>query len=118
MSTVITHAAGTIIPAALRDWSANAEIRSIIHTILGRPDPDITKRPTGLRRGSLTLVFATGADAYAARAVLAVTQPLTLANSGVDEVAMTFVVAGGDLGEVLGAASEWTLDVPFQEITP
>lgn len=118
MTTTITHASGVIAPAALRDWSANADLRSIIHTILGRSDPDITKRPTGLRRGSLTLVFATGADAYAARAVLAVTQPLALANSGVDEVAMTFVVAGGDLGEVLGAASEWTLDVPFQEITP
>lgn len=118
MSTTITHSGGVIAPAAMRGWSASAEVRSIVHTILGRPDPDITRRPTGLRRGTLTLVFGTGAAAYAARAVLATPQRLTLANSVVAQVAMTFVVAGGELGDVLGDAGEWTLSVPFQEVSP
>lgn len=119
MSTTITHAGGIITPSALRGWSASAPINSRVHNILGRPDPDITVRPAGLRRGTLTLVFGTGAEAYAARGVLAVTQPLTLVNSGVAQVSMTFVVAtesGGELGEVLGRAGEWTITVPFQEI--
>lgn len=117
MATVITHAAGTITPAALEEWEASAETRSIVHTILGRPDPDITSRPTGLRRGKLTLTFASGADAYAARKVLAVPQVLTLANPAVAQISMTFIVAGGDLGDVLKRAGHWTLTVPFQEIS-
>lgn len=116
MSTTITHASGVITPTALQGWEAAAPARSIVHDIMGRPDPDITKRPTGLRRGTLTLVFASGQAAYAARAVLAVTQPLTLAHDSIAQVGMLFVVAGGDLGDVLGAANEWTLSVPFQEI--
>lgn len=115
--TTITHAGGVITPVALEGWEASAQARSIVHTILGRPDPDITLRPTGLRSGTLTLVFATGADAYAARAVLAVPQQLTLANSTVAQVSMLFIVAGGDLGEVIADSGEWRLSVPFQEVS-
>lgn len=93
-------------------------MRSKVHTILGRPDPDITKRPTGLRSGTLQLKFTTEAAAVAARAVLAVTQPLTLANSVVGAVGMVFVVADGELGEVLSEAGAWSLSVPFREIAP
>lgn len=100
----------------MQEWRATAEARSIVHSILGRADPDITLRPSGLRRGEFTVVFPTGAAAAAARAVLAVPQPLTLSNSGVAEVAMQFVVAGGDLGEVLNGGGVWSLSVPFQEI--
>lgn len=115
VSTTIAHAGGTIV-AHMSSFEGRAEVRSIVHTILGRPDPDITIRPTGLRKGTLTLVFETGAAAAAARAVLAVTQPLTLSNSGVDEVSMPFVVAGGDLGQVLSSGGVWSLEVPYQEI--
>lgn len=118
MSTSITHAAGVITPAAMKGWDARADTRSLVHTILGRPDPDVTLRPTGMRRGALTLVFADGAAAYSARAILAVPQLLTLANPDVAQVSMPFVVAGGELGDVLGAAGEWTLTVPFQEVSP
>jgi hypothetical protein len=116
VSTTVIHAGGVISPSAMRGWDARADARSIVHTVLGRTDPDITARPTGLRKGTLTLVFTTGAEAYAARAVLAVTQPLTLSNSEIAEVAMSFVVAGGELGDVLGAAGDWTIEVPFQEV--
>lgn len=116
MSTTITHAGG-IITAYMPNFEGDTPLRSIVHTILGRPDPDITKRPAGLRNGTLTLVFDTGAAAAAARAVLAVTQPLTLTNSGVSEVSMQFVVAGGDLGQVLSTGGKWSLEVPYQEIT-
>ncbi|WP_449408366.1 hypothetical protein [Microbacterium maritypicum] len=115
MSTTITHAGGTIT-GSMQEWDANAEARSIVHTILGRADPDITLRPTGLRRGEFTLVFPSGAEAAAARAVLAVPQSLSLSNSGVDEVAMQFVVAGGDLGHSLSSGGVWSLRIPFQEI--
>lgn len=115
MSTTITHAGGTI-SASMAAWDASAETRSIVHPILGRSDPDITLRPTGLRRGEFTLVFATGAAAAAAWTVLSDPQPLTLSNSGVIEVAMQFVVAGGDLSHALSSAGVWSLRVPFQEI--
>ncbi|MFD8768458.1 hypothetical protein [Microbacterium oxydans] len=116
MTTTITHASGTIA-AYMSSFEGDTPLRSIVHTIIGRPDPDITKRPSGLRKGTLKLVFETGAAAVAARAVLAVTQPLTLSNSGVDEVSMQFVVAGGDLGQVLSSGGVWSLEVPYQEIS-
>ena len=115
MSTRITHAGG-VITAYMRNFEGNAPVRTIVHTILGRPDPDITTRPTGLRKGTLTLVFDTGAAAMAARAVLAAPQSLALSNSGVSEVSMQFVVAGGDLSDVLAEGGVWSLVVPFQEI--
>lgn len=117
MSTTITHAGGTIT-ASMPTWDAGAEARSIVHTILGRPDPDITTRPTSLRAGTLPLQFTAEADAVAARAILAVPQSLTLSNSGVGAVSLVFVVASGTLGEVRSEAGVWTLSVPFQEIAP
>ncbi|UUE19892.1 hypothetical protein [Microbacterium sp. J1-1] len=116
MSTTITHAGG-VITASLEEWRVLSEARSIVHTILGRVDPDITLRPTSPRRGAFTLAFETGAAAQSARLALAVPQVLTLSNSGVAEVSMQFVIAGGDLGDALSRSGVWTLEVPFQEVS-
>ncbi|WP_292763748.1 hypothetical protein [Microbacterium sp. UBA3486] len=116
MTTTITHAGGVITPTSMPGWDARADLRSIVHTIMGRSDPDITRRPTGMRRGTLTLVFESGAAAYAARSILAVTQPLDLGNPSVGQVTMRFIVAGNELGEVIEDAGQWVLSVPFQEI--
>lgn len=118
MSTTITHLTGVLTPVSMEGWEAKAEARSLVHTILGRSDPDITIRPPGLRSGTLTLVFATAAQAQEARWTLLIPQVLTLANADVPEVAMTFWVAGGEVSEAIGKAQEWTIRAPFQEISP
>lgn len=119
MSTIITHNTGTIAPAVVEGFEAVQSARSIVHTILGRPDPDITYRPAGLRTGTLTLVFASGADAASARAILVVPQVFTISDPDVPEVTMPFVVAGGDISSSLAdSRKSWIVTVPYQEVTP
>lgn len=118
MSTIITHAAGTITPEVVDGFEASRPARTIVHTILGRADPDITFRPAGLRNGELALVFGTGAEAAAAEAILAVPQVFGLNDPAVPQVSMSFVVAGGDLTNSLDPQTRrvWILRVPFQEV--
>lgn len=120
MSTTITHDAGTITPKVVNGFEASRPVRSKVHDILGSSNSDVTFRPAGLRRGTLTLVFATGAEAAAAEAVLATPQVFLLVEPDVVEVEMSFVVAGGDLRPRLdpGTRKTWLVDVPFVEVSP
>ncbi|WP_157540754.1 hypothetical protein [Microbacterium sp. XT11] len=120
MSTVIVHSAGTITPKVVQGFESARAARTIVHTILGRADPDITYRPAALRSGTLTLVFANGADAAAAEAVLVMPQTFTLSDTAVPQVAMKFVVAGGDVVRTLddGTRTVWTVKIPFREVAP
>lgn len=118
MSTTITHSGGSIVPAVVDGFEASRQMRTIVHTILGRPDPDITYRPAGLRKGTMTLVFATGAAAAAAEAALVVPQVFTLNDPDVPQVAMSFVVADGEVSRSLDSVTRvaWLVTVPFQEV--
>lgn len=118
--TTITHSAGTIVPDQVDGYEPSIEVRSIVHTILGRPDPDVTFRPAGLRAGTLPLVFGSRAAAWAAVAVLRVPQVLSLADEDVPEVNMSFVVAPGELRPRLDSATRavWIVEVPYQEVAP
>lgn len=118
MSTIITHGAGTITPEVVDGYEAVRQARSIVHNIIGRPDPDVTFRPAGLRSGTLSLVFATSARAHAAASVLAVPGRFNLTDVAVPEVSMAFVVAGGEISVQLDSATRtvWTVTIPFQEV--
>lgn len=119
-TTNITHSAGTITPIVVNGFGASRTARSLVHEILGRPDPDITFRPAGMRSGTLKLVFATGAAAAEAEAVLVVPQVFTLFDVTVPQVGMSFVVAGGDVTSTLDEETMvvWIVEVPFQEVAP
>lgn len=118
MGAMITHNTGSITPTALTQWSSTAEPRSVMHPILGRADDDVTFRPASLRRGVLHLVFADADAAYLAREALLVPQRLALTHTTVAVVAMTFVVAEGEVSDVLAESSQWSIDVPFREVLP
>lgn len=118
--TTITHSAGVITPRLVIGWETSRPVRTIVHSVLGRTDPDITLRGVGLRAGTLRLLFSTGAEATAAGAVFATPQTLTLTDTDVPAIGMAFVVAGGDLAAQLDPETRrlWTLAVPFQEVAP
>ena len=118
MGATITHSAGVITPLSMPEYEDSSEARTITHPILGREDDDVTFRPAGMRQGTFAFVFQTGADAYAARGILRTGQRFELDHSAVPDIAMTFVVAGGDIGVLLGRASEWRVTVPFREVSP
>lgn len=120
MSTIITHSTGVITPEVVNGYEASRSVETIVHKIIGREDPDITLRPAGLRSGTLTLVFATGADASAAEAALLFPQVLTLSDTAVPEVSMSFVV--GPEGQAststldLESQTVWLVELPFHEV--
>lgn len=118
--TTITHAAGVITPTVQDGYAARIPTRSKVHVILGRRDPDVTFRPSGMRSGNLPLVFASAADAWAAVAVLVVPQQLTLTDPDQPHINMVFVVGEGEIAPRLDdeTRSVWLLDVPFQEVLP
>lgn len=120
MATTITHSTGTILPTVVNGYEASRESRTIVHPILNRSNPDVTFRAPGLRRGSLVCVFATETAAVAAFAVLSVPQVLTLSDTSAPSVAMSFVVAEGDLNVALDPETRvvWLVTVPFVEVLP
>lgn len=117
--TTIGHSEGVISPTIVDGYEATRTPRTIIHPILGREDDDVTFRPTSLRRGTLSLVFASEADARSAVAMLAVPQVLTLADPDVS-IGMTFVVAEEDVQIGLDDETRdvWIVSVPFREVRP
>lgn len=120
MTTIITHSGGVITPEVVDGFDAEREARSIVHTIMGREDPDVTMRPSSLQQGTLTLVFATGAAAAAAAATLNLLRVFTLSDSDVPEVNMSFVVANGRARRRLDSSTRkvWIVEVPFSEVAP
>ncbi len=104
---------GSVDPVEL-----DGRVAVVIHPILGRADDDVTFRPASLRRGVLHLVFADAEAAYTARAALLIPQRLALTHTTVAVVAMTFVVAEGEVSDVLAESSQWSIDVPFREVLP
>lgn len=117
MSALITHAGGVIAPLAVSEYSVDQQSGNVVHDVLGRPDPDITLRPTGLRVGTLTLTFANAVAADDARTQHATGSVFTLTSDDVAVVSMTYVLTD-KLGTMRGAAGEWTITVDFQEVAP
>ena len=117
MSTVITHTGGVITPLAVSEYAVEQEARNVVHQVLGRPDPDITLRPAGLRAGVLTLTFRTAAAADDARRQHATGTVFTIASTAVAVVNMSYVLTE-KLTTMQGAAGEWTVTVGFQEVSP
>lgn len=118
--TTITHANGVITPTIQDGYSASIPTRTLVHDILGRPDPDVTFRPAGMRAGTLPLVFADRAAAWAAAAVLVRGEVFTYDDPDLPEVGMAFVVGPGELTPRLDDETRdvWLLDVPFREVLP
>jgi hypothetical protein len=117
--TTIAHSTGVITPTIVDGYRAARTPRTILHPILGRADDDVTFRPASLRKGTLSLVFATEAAANSAAAALAIPQVLTLADPDIT-IGMTFVVSDEDTEIELDDETRdaWILTVPFREIAP
>lgn len=117
--TTITHNSGVISPTLVDGYRTARTPRSILHPILGRSDDDVTFRPPSLRKGTLTLVFASEAPAKAAADALLIPQVFTLYDPDID-IDMSFVVAEEDLQPELDDATRkvWIVTTPYREVLP
>jgi hypothetical protein len=120
MSTIITSGADTLEPTLVTGYASRREARSIVHTILGRENPDVTFRPASLRSGQLELLFTGESESLDAEQLHATGQTFALISTDRASVEMTYVVADGTIERELDDATRdvWIVRVPFQEVTP
>lgn len=70
MAQTITRGATVLTPALIVPGRLTRPGRSVVHAILGDPEPDVTLRAPGLRTGDIRTLWATPAAALAAVAAL------------------------------------------------
>lgn len=116
--TSIVHSSGVIVPTIVDGYQARREARTIVHPIINRPNPDVTLRAAGLRTGALRCVFADEAEALSAFGIFSSPQVLALTDPDRASIAMSFVVADGDLDIALDEVTRnvWIVRVPFVEV--
>ncbi|SDP07292.1 hypothetical protein SAMN04487788_1945 [Microbacterium testaceum StLB037] len=114
MPATIASSVATLTPAALSNYTADQDGGSILHDILGRTEDDITLRPAGMRKGTMTLDFATDALANAARVSLGAAAVWTLTHTERTTVNMRFVVRRH--GREVAGDGRYAVRVDFEEV--
>jgi len=118
MTTTIASGTLDTTPALIKSWSSTQEARNVVHTIIGRSDPDITLKPAGKRTGTLELFYTTKTAAEEARELFAL--PLVFLVDSDDETwldGFRFVTVGS-ISSVLDSDdfTSWHISVDFQEV--
>jgi hypothetical protein len=91
--------------------------QNVFNSVLGRSNPDVTLLPAAPRTGTLTYLFTNEADAAECERMHQGTELLTLADSDLSTIGMTYVL-DGNLRRQLDpeTRSVWTVAVDFQEV--
>lgn len=124
MADIITSGAAVIAPTIILGYESSRETRTVVHPILGRPAPDATLRPAGLRTGRLELGFTAAtaeADSAAAETILSAAATFTLVSADRTTAQMAFVLPeGGRLSRALDDSTRnaWVVSFDWTEITP
>lgn len=119
MTTTLTNGTVTVTPDEVNGYESTQTVRTVVHRVLGRPDPDVTLRPAATRAGRLELVF--GDEVAAAAAVTAHAAPSvwSIATTDIDTIDMAYVVADGDITRNLDDSRvAWLVSIPFVEVAP
>lgn len=106
-------------PQEITAWETEQQSRNVVHTIIGRTDPDVTIKPASSRSGTLELLFLTAADANTARGILTNGASFTISESTAWLNGLTFVMSGS-ITAVLEDTTRnlWTISADFTEIIP
>jgi len=99
------------------NYDAGVQIDTVLHPQLFGSDHVVVYRPARLRRGTMTLVFATAAHAWSAVTLLRTSYSFSY-TSDIPALSMVFVVRPGEIKPVQTGAEKlpWTVEVPFQEV--
>lgn len=121
MTTTIHGTETSVTPDLVLELRWSRQTRTVVHTVLGDAEPDVTMRPLGLRTGTLQCFIESRMQVRALEDLLATGEVLSITSDD-DELLdqLAFVVAGG---EVISELDPQTLTrtivtVPYQEVTP
>lgn len=104
-------------PLLVMGYDSARSSQNVFNPILGRSNPDVTLFPATPRTGTLLYLFASEQDAAECERMHLGTDLLTLTDSDLQTVGMTYAL-DGNLRRQLDAESRtyWTVSVDFQEV--
>jgi hypothetical protein len=114
----ITWSGDPIEPDTIEEPEAMISGGNIIHTILGRDEPDVTMRPAGLRTGTLVLSFPDEATQAAARIAHQQPEEFALTVMGRSYLDMTYVLSPQGIRSYRTPGGRFVVEVGYQEVTP
>jgi hypothetical protein len=119
-STFIMTPTESTSPTLVLGYQATREVRTVVHAIIGRSDPDVTIAPVSLREGSLDLLYATDAEYQANEAVriLSLGEVYDLSDSINASIQMRFVVRGQIGIRSDPSTGSWIVTVGYAEVAP
>ena len=117
MTTTLTRGTTTLTPLLLLGYGSSRGSRNIVHTILGRSDPDITLASARLRAGTLSFLVEDRAAAYRFEAFHAANGVITFNDTEVANVNMRYVTTD-DVTVSIDTQTQlrWLVDVPYQQV--
>lgn len=107
----------TSSPALVVGYDSARAGRNVFNPVLGRGYPDVTLQPATPRTGTLTFLFTSEADAAECERMHRGIDLLTLTDSDLSTIGMTYVL-DGNLRRQLDpeTLSVWTVAVDYQEV--
>jgi len=119
MVTTISRStdATTIVPElVLRGWESTDEAGTLVHPIIGAEWPDVSLRPAAARTGTMRMLFASPADAEAARVFHRAPAVFTTASTLLWVPAAYVPVRVRPMQQ--DGPHRWIVEVEFQEVQP
>jgi hypothetical protein len=117
MTTTLTNGNDTIVPLIATGYDAGTDSRNVLHPVIGATAPSVSLAPDTMRASTLSLLFESRADAWAAHTLLAVPDVWNLTDPDVPEIGMTFVRSGSmRISLDPETRTLWLLDVGYQEV--
>jgi len=116
MTTSLARGTTTVTPTAVLGYSSTRQTGNSLHDVLGRADMDVTFGAAGLRSLSLKFLFPTLAQALAAEALHASVGKITLTDTDLPLLGMTYVCSGAIAVELDDDSQMWFLTVDVQEV--
>lgn len=119
MTITISNSSNSVQPNLVLGYAVSRKSANMIHTIIGRSDPDVTLKPAGLRTGKLEFFFLTLADALTADTIHKAEGTVALADTDLPALNMSYVTSGDiELELDDDTRKRWIVRVDFQEVLP
>lgn len=117
--TTIAKAGATVTALTVLGWDTTRPARTVVHAVIGKPEPDFTLRASGPRTGTVRYLFAELADAEACESLHGdAPAPVTLTDPATPGSPMVYLVTGAvHLTADDEAGTRWSVSVDFTEIT-
>lgn len=120
MTDTLVRNSAPAVPIAnllfVHGYDVGVQIENILQGQLHGSGYNVVYQPARKRSGTLNLLFASSAHAWAAIALLSTAYNFTL-TADVPELSMTFALRPGDLRPRWHPGHDaWSVEVPFQEL--